>query len=84
MLNVDLVDCTAILTEYSSASLPQDTIKIMQEKLQRQVDGTEWSWANLNSLCWAIGSISGAMQEDSERSFLVVVIRDLLGLCEHK
>ncbi|VDN10872.1 unnamed protein product [Dibothriocephalus latus] len=61
-----------------------DTEKIMLEKLQRQVDGSEWSWANLNSLCWAIGSISGAMQEDAERSFLVVVIRDLLGLCEHK
>ena len=26
-----------------------------------QIDGTEWSWSNLNKLCWAIGSISGAM-----------------------
>ncbi|CAH8481006.1 unnamed protein product [Heterobilharzia americana] len=61
-----------------------DTKKIMIEKLQHQVDGREWSWHNLNTLCWAIGSISGAMQEDDERSFLVVVIRDLLGLCEQK
>lgn len=61
-----------------------DTKKIMIEKLQRQVDGSEWSWHNLNTLCWAIGSISGAMQEDDERSFLVIVIRDLLGLCEQK
>ncbi|VDP98137.1 unnamed protein product [Trichobilharzia regenti] len=61
-----------------------DTKKIMIEKLQNQVDGREWSWHNLNTLCWAIGSISGAMQEDDERSFLVVVIRDLLGLCEQK
>ncbi|CAH8464634.1 unnamed protein product [Schistosoma haematobium] len=61
-----------------------DTKKIMIEKLQHQVDGREWSWHNLNTLCWAIGSISGAMQEDDERSFLVIVIRDLLGLCEQK
>ena len=26
-----------------------------------QIDGSEWSWNNLNKLCWAIGSISGAM-----------------------
>ncbi|CAH8670042.1 unnamed protein product [Dicrocoelium dendriticum] len=61
-----------------------DTKKIMIERLHSQVDGSEWSWHNLNTLCWAIGSISGAMQEDDERSFLVIVIRDLLGLCEQK
>jgi exportin-1 len=36
----------------------------------------------LNKLCWAVGSISGAMSEDSEKRFLVYVIKDLLGLCE--
>lgn len=39
----------------------QDTEHIMIEKLSRQVDGSEWSWNNCNTLCWAIGSISGAM-----------------------
>ena len=38
-----------------------DTENILTEKLGKQVDGTEWSWQNLNTLCWAIGSISGAM-----------------------
>lgn len=38
-----------------------DTENILTEKLQKQVDGSEWSWQNLNTLCWAIGSISGAM-----------------------
>ena len=61
-----------------------DTENIMTEKLARQVDGTEWSWANLNTLCWAIGSISGAMNEETEKRFLVTVIKDLLGLCEMK
>ncbi|CEQ43154.1 SPOSA6832_05061, partial [Sporobolomyces salmonicolor] len=54
------------------------------EKLSKQVDGSEWSWANLNTLCWAIGSISGAMNEETEKRFLVTVIKDLLGLTEMK
>ncbi|GIY24907.1 exportin-1 [Caerostris extrusa] len=61
-----------------------DTERIMTEKLHNQVNGTEWSWKNLNTLCWAIGSISGAMHEEDERRFLVTVIKDLLGLCEQK
>ena len=60
-----------------------DTENIMLSKLTAQVNGTEWSWNNLNTLCWAIGSISGAMTEDEEKRFLVTVIKDLLGLCEH-
>lgn len=78
-----------------------DTETILTEKLAKQVDGTEWSWNNLNTLCWAIGSISGAMSksfsldllpfphvkfsdEETEKRFLVTVIKDLLGLCEIK
>ncbi|KAJ7582831.1 CRM1 C terminal-domain-containing protein [Mycena floridula] len=61
-----------------------DTETILTEKLAKQVDGSEWSWNNLNTLCWAIGSISGAMNEDAEKRFLVTVIKDLLGLCEIK
>eukprot|EP00166_Cyanidium_caldarium_P006224 ctg_865.g290 len=33
---------------------PLDIENIMIEKLDRQLDGTEWSWQNLNTLCWAI------------------------------
>lgn len=36
-----------------------DTERIMTEKLLQQVNGSEFSWKNLNTLCWAIGSISG-------------------------
>ncbi|KAI8801524.1 CRM1 C terminal-domain-containing protein [Cladochytrium replicatum] len=61
-----------------------DTETIMNEKLARQIDGTEWSWDNLNKLCWAIGSISGAMNDETEKKFLVAVIKDLLGLVEQK
>ena len=36
----------------------------------------------MNKLCWAAGSISGAMSEEAEKRFLVFVVKDLLGLCE--
>ncbi|KAI8913065.1 CRM1 C terminal-domain-containing protein [Powellomyces hirtus] len=61
-----------------------DMERIMSAKLKAQVDGIEWSWTNLNKLCWAIGSISGAMSEEVEKKFLVTVIKELLGLCEMK
>ncbi|PVU89531.1 hypothetical protein BB559_003322 [Furculomyces boomerangus] len=71
-------ECLVFLTHLGS----QDMERIMMEKLSRQLDLSEWSWNNLNSLCWAFGSISGSMNEDQERKFLVVVIKGLLGLCE--
>ena len=43
-----------------------------------------FSWNNLNTLCWAIGSVSGALSETAEKTFLVRVIKDLLNLCEQK
>lgn len=52
-----------------------DTERIMTDKLHNQVNGSEWSWKNLNTLCWAIGSISGAMHEEDEKRFLVTVIK---------
>jgi exportin-1 len=47
-----------------------------------QLQGGKWTWQSINTLCWAIGSISGSMQEEQENRFLVTVIRDLLNLVE--
>ncbi|XP_017241858.1 protein EXPORTIN 1A isoform X1 [Daucus carota subsp. sativus] len=60
----------------------EDTEKQMLKKLSKQLNGEDWTWNNLNTLCWAIGSISGSMMEEQENRFLVMVIRDLLNLCE--
>ncbi|KAG6750964.1 hypothetical protein POTOM_045479 [Populus tomentosa] len=60
----------------------EDTEKQMLKKLSKQLSGEDWNWNNLNTLCWAIGSISGSMMEEQENRFLVMVIRDLLNLCE--
>ncbi|CAK8989114.1 Exportin-1 (Exp1) (Chromosome region maintenance 1 protein homolog) [Durusdinium trenchii] len=63
----------------------EDTEKIMLAKLWMQCEEqNEFSWHSLNTLCWAIGSISGAMNEEDEKRFLVIVIKDLLSLCERK
>eukprot|EP00727_Mastigamoeba_balamuthi_P006331 m51a1_g2318 putative exportin-1 (1057) ;mRNA; f:487141-490960 len=61
-----------------------DTHNIMMERLSVQMDGTHWDRHDLSSLCWAIGSISGAVNEEAEKRFLVGVIRDLLSLVEQK
>lgn len=61
-----------------------DMENIMSAKLAAQIDGSEWSWHNINTLCWAIGSISGSMDEEREKRFLVTVIKDLLALTEMK
>jgi exportin-1 len=53
----------------------QNMKDIMQLKLERQIDGTEWSFENINSLCWAIGSISGTLPEHEEKTFLIATIR---------
>ena len=47
-----------------------------------QLNGREYSWGRLNTLSWAIGSVSGSMAEEQENRFLVTAIRDLLSLCE--
>jgi exportin-1 len=64
-----------------------DTERQMTKKLSMQLNGREWDgkdcdWSRLNTLCWAIGSISGSMAEQQENRFLITVIRDLLNLCE--
>lgn len=73
-------ECLVFLTHLDVV----DTEQIMNEKLARQIDESEWSWQNINTLCWAIGSISGTMNEEMEKRFVVSVIKDLLSLTEMK
>jgi hypothetical protein len=39
-------------------------------KLDLQVAGGMFNWNSLNTLCWAIGSISGAMGEMDEKRYM--------------
>lgn len=62
----------------------EDTQSILRTKLSQQKDDACFSWNAINTISWAIGSISGALNEYEERRFLVFVIKDLLQLCEEK
>ena len=45
----------------------------MLKKLSKQLSGEDWAWNNLNTLCWAIGSISGSMAEEQVCVALVLL-----------
>lgn len=34
-----------------------------------QMNGKDFAWGSLNTLCWAIGSISGSMAEEQENRY---------------
>ncbi|GAB5354779.1 hypothetical protein AAMO2058_000148600 [Amorphochlora amoebiformis] len=70
-------ECMVYLTHLDH----DDTEQLLRDKLRLQVTGS-FEWNSLNTICWAIGSISGSMHEDQEDRFLVSNIRDLLNLCE--
>lgn len=63
---------------------PEDTKRIMLERLYQQTNPTlvDFQRERLNTLSWSIGSVSGTMSESEEKSFLVKVIKELLGLCD--
>ncbi len=62
----------------------EDMDNIMRAKLETLFDPAQWDFDSINKLCWAIGSVSGAMTESIEKSFLIFVISKLLTLCESK
>eukprot|EP00917_Polyrhabdina_sp_WS-2016_P023147 GHVP01050148.1.p1 GENE.GHVP01050148.1~~GHVP01050148.1.p1 ORF type:complete len:1069 (+),score=187.75 GHVP01050148.1:61-3207(+) len=63
---------------------PQETTDIMLSRLSALSDPSKWSWNRINTVCWAVGSISGTLEKEAEQTFLVFVIRDLLSLCDEK
>lgn len=82
ILYVSMRECLVYLVHID----PIDARKIMLIKLKSELDGNTDSLNKneLDRLCYAIGSVSGAMDVDFEREFLVAVIKDLLQLCDHK
>jgi exportin-1 len=61
----------------------EDTEAIMQALMTQQVE-KQLVWHELNTLCWAIGALSGTLNDEYEKRFLVTVIKELLYLCEKK
>lgn len=67
------------------AGLDWGTLReILKFKLNKQFDGTEWSFNNMNSLCWAVGTLANALSKSDEKTFLIFFLRNLLQMCENK
>lgn len=61
----------------------KETEELIINRLNSHVSNVpEYNANSLNTLCWAVGAISGTMQDVTEDKFLVSVIRELLSLCE--
>ncbi|CDP21468.1 unnamed protein product [Coffea canephora] len=52
----------------------------MLRKLSKQLNGEDWMWNNLNTLCWAIGSILGSMMEEQVKTdfFKAVIASNIM------
>ncbi len=64
----------------------KDTDRVIAEILKKISDTktTLKTSEELNTLCWAVGSISTAVPENEEKKFLVCILRELLILCEKR
>lgn len=45
------------------------------------MNGKDFSWGSLNTLCWAVGSISGSMAEEQENRY--ACLHDILAPAVH-
>lgn len=63
---------------------PITTQNTMVALLETQILDQNWNVNLLNSVCWSIGCISGALTENEEKKFIVSVIKYLLTLCDNK
>lgn len=72
------------LTHLDAANMESIMLHRLKQECLTEGTSQHWSPTLLNRLCWAIGSISGAMREGDEKRFLVSVIKELLSLCEMK
>lgn len=60
---------------------PADTVNILVALMARQRDMSEWSFRNINTLCWSVGSVAGALDQKRERELFITIIRELLTMC---
>lgn len=58
-----------------------DTREIMMRLMDRQHDRSEWSWQNLNTLCWAVGAVLSAMSIEDGHKLYKSVLCGLMTLC---
>lgn len=57
---------------------------IIVYKLESQVNLVDWSYENLNSVCWATACLADLRHNVEERNLFISVLRTLLSLCAMK
>ncbi|KAF4664086.1 Exportin-1 [Perkinsus olseni] len=85
-------ECLIYLTHLDPSSMVNIMMDILSEFGTNQIAAdhsnsespADWNCGLLSRLCWSVGSISGALPEHDEKTFVVNVIKDLLTLCEVK
>ncbi|CCF58359.1 hypothetical protein KAFR_0E02060 [Kazachstania africana CBS 2517] len=61
-----------------------DTQNLIQQKLKLFENKNQCDVNQINPICWAIGSISGTMREETEQYFLLSVLEELMTLSENQ
>lgn len=79
-LHETMRDTLIYITHLDSVKTQERMISI----LHTQTNDELWNVNLLNSVSWAIGCISGSLDEMEEKKFVVTVIKYLLTLCENK
>ncbi|ELA42365.1 uncharacterized protein VICG_00463 [Vittaforma corneae ATCC 50505] len=67
---------------YLSFCIEDFMIDFFVKKIERFISTSDFDHVWLNKICWAIGSISNALEESVERDFFVSIIKNLLTMCE--
>lgn len=67
---------------YLSFCIEDFMVNFLTKKIEKFIHTNDFDYANLNKLCWSIGSISNALEESIERDFFVSIIKNLLTMCE--
>lgn len=62
----------------------ENTKYTFEERMGAIMDDTDFSFDNLNSVCWAAGAISGSLNDNDEKNFFIYFLRKLLKLVELK
>ena len=62
----------------------ENTKFVIEERMEKIMDGSEFSYENLNCLSWCCGSISGNLPDNEERAFFIKTLKNLLHLVENK
>lgn len=67
---------------YLSYCIEGFMIDFFIKRIEKFISNNQIDFTSLNKICWAVGSISNALDESVERDFFVSVMKNLLSMCE--